>query len=608
MPVTLKKDIVDLGGGRNGGIPAARIGESELAECVNLFPYGPVLRRRPGSTRDSTVPYTEKLTSMFAHKTRLGQWIEFFGGLTSVARLDAGVLSSVPQNFVIPESYEPWRARQYKDVTYAVREGLGYLTIVARPDAAGNAILGLLPAGLHAHTSGPAVSLATALPAADLGIAAGTYGCVVTPYNANTGQEGNPSPETSVVVAVGKSALHWQVTATYPYAATDGQQVTHFRCYRSLKDTTGAYYFVGSIAYDGTLTQTLDEGKDVGQLGVAASFKNTVPPTGVVGVESWGERGWLHDGRYVYYSELGLFESYPAANAFPVYPDDGHQIKVVYRWGDSRLVVGKTNGIHFIEDSGSGFLLQTLTDRYGCPSPDSMRTAEGNLFWFSGNDFHLSDGNAARAISDPQVRDMIDDMSAADRRTVHAAIEPKRGWYLASIAIDGVRARVLCYDYRRDRWTVFKWSTVMGTPYFMGDHFHENQLPITRAVTTDGHVYTLFVNTATDDAGNAISWNFTTKAFGFEMEALRKGVRRVNVLTNAPSPTTLTMKLLVDGAIYKSRDIDLAGNLWRRANLSNLKKLGRLIQFRLLGSDAASIDIEGLSFELVGFARMERAA
>lgn len=612
MPAMLKKDLIDVGGGHNDGVPAARLADNEAAALVNFYPDGTILRRRRGLSLLPVSSFSggQRIVGLFAHKTAAGQWIELIGGVSNIGAVQGGGTVNFPSVVAFPSSTERWRFRQYKDVTYATRKGASYLLRVAAAQAGGAVAFMILPAGLPPFPSIPLVDAGFSLPAGDEGIEAGDYECVVTPYNSNTGQEGNPSSPRTVTASAG-DAFRWKLPNP-SYVETGVQQVTDIRCYRSLVGRTGRYFFVGSFALEDALLGGVVEGKSVSQLGDEASFRNTVPPVGISMLEAWQERGWLSDGTNVYYSEIGLFESFPTSNTFPVYPDDGHKIVALHAWGEGRLVAAKTNAVHYVIDGPSGFDLETLTD-HGCAAPESMRVADGLLMWFSGEHFLLSAGGPPRIIDDPRVRATIEAMNSDDRAAVFAAIEPRRGWYVASISIDGSPSKLLVYDYRQDKWWVSEYSEAVGTPEIFGILYDESALPVIHAATRDGLIYDLFsagVANSGDDVGNAIAARWDTKGFGYEMEALKKGVRRVNLLTNAPSPGTLSLSLLLDGAAlpYKTRSVDILGKQWRRVSLSSLRRLAGTVQFRLEYSGPAELEIHGLSFELVGFARLGRVA
>src|SRR5574341_482885 len=183
-----------------------------------------------------------------------------------------------------------------------------------------------------------------------------------------------------------------------------------------------------------------------------------LPPDLVEIGDNWQERLWCSDGKDLFFSEFGLPESFAGDAILLVFPDDGHRIRAVYGHG-SRLMVGKTNKVHFVIGTDrSDFEIQTLSDKHGCYSHHSMKSAEGFLFWYGGDNFYRSDGANVESISTIKIRRLLDRIPDSRKEFVVSGISPRRGLYLSAVTLDSgtKNTHVLAYNYRTEAWTVLK--------------------------------------------------------------------------------------------------------------------------------------------------------
>ena len=585
MPSPNSASILALSG-RNGGDPATHVGDNEFPVLTNYYPIRSRVRRRAGYSKVINTPAVEDLTSLFAYKENTGDWQLLVGGLTQLYRLDGLALTLIPRSdgggVAYTSETRPWSHSQYKDVAYHSRQNTGTLKR-GKSDY-------MQDAGIDAPATVPTLADggAGALSAADY------YG-VVTFYNTETGAESNPS-EASTVLSLGASK---QIAWSGIPVSTNGQ-VNARRLYRTLPDQQGVYFFVAEVGDNFTTTYT-DNVTDA-DLGDEVSFRNGLPPANIRYNVVHKERLWLSDGVDLFYSEQFKPESYYSNSVIQITPDDGHQMRGLHSYGD-RLVVGKTNGIHFVTGtSEANFGVSVLTNRHGLYSHHSMKNAQGLLFWYGGDDFYVSDGVTVESISDPKVKDLIDAIPDDMKEYVVAAIEPSLGWYMASIASGSGQTTnnyMLVYNYRDKTWAVFQYAA--GAPRFIGDFYSSSFGLLPYAVFYDDYIYQL--NDGLTDAGTAISAEFRTKQFGFGGDALYKALRHFSILCTSVAGT-MTFNLYRDGSAtpHRTRAVSLnQTGLWKRVALSNVDQAATLVQVGAVYAGTPALDIEGFAYEMVNY-------
>lgn len=599
MGQMIKADLLNLGGGYNGGVPAHAILDTEMADLRNFYPFGPKLVRRLGTSKVNATAYTEQVTSLFAHKTSVGAWTLLVGTLTGLARLDGQSLITLskPPGVSYPSSTDPWAARQLLDVAYIVRSGTGPLKRASSTF--------LHDAGISAPSTAPTLAQGGAGA-----LSAGDYYAVTTYLNLTTGAESNPSPISTKVTIAGSKKINWSAIPTSVQLQVSGRGL-----YRVLTDQQAEYYWVATLGDN--FTSTYEDNIVVADMGSQASFRNGLPPANTSIIENWSERLWLSDGTAVFFSQFSylgpLPESFYSSSVIEVYPDDGHKIVQLLAFGD-RLMVFKTNGTHYIVGTDqSNFTRQTLSDKHGCVAPLSTKTAEGLLIWFSGENFYRSDGTNVDSISTSKIRDLIDKIPKSQLKNVVAAIDAARGWYIATIAQDSdthPSLRII-YNYKTGTWHVDSFPSALGAPTFMGDFYDSDGAPLLYGVFSDQggtehrHVYDL-MSGLTDD-GAAIDAYFITKAFGLGVEGMLKAGRRVQI-NCAQTAAEATIGWLLDGgsSLHNGgRAVSLyLPEMWKRYNLSSADQLASTLQLKFAYSGAPALDVQGVIFESLASRRM----
>lgn len=577
--------ISDVGGSLNQGKAASELAPNEYAEIQNFYQFGAKLRRRGGMRRLTTTAFSQPITGLVSYRPEVvpvGGVDMIVAGPTRFGLFRGSSVSLIPNqtDFSIPTSQKRWTLFQYKNILYGIRTGVG----LVRGDGT---YVG--PGGIDAPTVAPTI--------ADGGVGvipAATFKAVFTFYNANTDMESNPSPVSNTLVLGANRKIDWSVIGV----STD-VQVTSRRLYRTLPDQSGEYFLVDEIenntattfAGDNTLAQDLDR---------AVSNVNGTPPVGLLFGTVWKERLFASDGVDLFHSEDGLIEAFDPDAIIPVYPDDGHEMRAVHAYGD-RLVIGKTNGIHYLVGFDPGtFALLTLSDKHGCVSHHSMESAEGYLFWLGPDNVYRSDGNNVVGIASVKLRDIINEMDDDAARNAVAEVFPTLGWYV--LTIPGYTQ--LIYNYRTDVWTTVPTGEDIQT---IGSFYDENQKQELYVADDDGHVYRFHdTDYGYDDTALALGGVITAETLGraWGAEASTKHIiEKVSLLCDQYSEM-IDLAILSEGVVVKSRTVSLDyDDRWKLYNLSTRHQAKSLSQLRVTYTGATAIELEGFAVDIEAIGR-----
>ncbi len=573
-----------LGGGLNQGLPPTSIKPSEHPILENFYPFGQKLIRRGGIRQVTSSAFTEALTSFFPFKDSTGNWTLLVSGQTRFGKMSGMGFLLIPnaKGVSIASVNLPFTWFQYNDVAYAVRPG-------------GGALYRITP-GTVMKSGIPAAETAPVLTQGGAGaLASGDYSAVVTGANSNTGAESNPSPESNVLSLASLKDIDWSTIPTFT-----SPQVNTRRIYRTLVDQVNEYFYVATLPNNVDTTYTGDEVLPQDQ-GDPVSFENFEPTSGLTWVAVWNERAFATNGTDLFYSNLFNMEGW-TGRSIPVFKDDGHEIRVLYAFGD-RLIIGKTNKVHFLIGADrSTFRLLTLSDKHGCVAGHSMKAAENILFWYgSGRNFYRSDGNSVAGIADIKIKTILEAIPDSAQEQIVAATFPTLSWYVATIPqAVGNNAIVVVYNYRSNAWTVFRHPG--DAPQFLAEFFDADYGRALYGTQYDGQLYHLYDSSKTDDFGTAIAAKLLTK----EEDGgtyMAKALRRVHLLCSTAAEQ-ITLKAYRDGrsAPSASRSASLADDqAWKSINLSTMRDRGGTIQLGLEYSGATPIEIEaiGLDVEIV---------
>ena len=588
--------LSDLGGGLNEGADPTDIDDKEMQVLLNLYPFQKRLIKRSGMSRisgsGSSNRYFEETTGGFPYKIANGAWTLVVGGQTSIGKLDGSSLVKIPHvdGTSYTSSDEPWSFSQYKDIIYATRKDAGSLQ---RSDASH-----IGDAGIAKPSTAPTIAqgVAGSLPAGD-------YIAVVTFYNSASGAESNPSDVSSTLTLAASKKINW----TNVPVSTAGQ-VTSRRLYRTLVDQQGVYYLVDEISDN--LATTYTDNVIETELGADVSFDNGVPPSSLRYNVIWQERLWTTDQTDLFYSELALPESHGEFNFLQVSPDDGHKVLGILPFGD-KLIVGKTNKM-FIVSGVDRFEIQSLSNAHGCHSHHSMKAAEGTAFWFGGDNFYRSDGNAVQGIGDIKIRDLVDGVDLTYATRMVAAIDSKKGWYMCLVPSSSATEpdKLAVYNYRDDAWTIFDYlmvNTNAGAPSWIADFFDTTGAKLVYCNLQGGDENSVFqLNTGTSDDGRDVTASFTTKSFGYDKEDVMKFMKDVSVQTSVVDQNAV-VTLLKDNDVVSDLGAKTysmsGGRLWKRVPLANNgdPAVSMALKFEVTGTK--DLEILGLSFKIIDLER-----
>jgi hypothetical protein len=572
--------------GLNEGVDPTAIGDNEFERLQNMYPFNGRLVRRSGLTKvTQSSAWDENINSMFAYKSAAGTWRLVTGGATKLGYLDGNTITDMAAlSGAFTSSARAFRFAQYKDIAYFGRKVSGTLY---RCDGAVQGAAGI---------SAPSTAAVFAEGAAgDLG--AGDYIGVVTFYNTSTGSESNPSDPSNTLTLAASKKITWSSIPVSTNAQIDAR-----RLYRTLVDQAGEYYLVTTLTDN--FTTTFTDNVVQSDMGDQASFDNGSPPAVCAHLAVWNDRLWITDETDLFFSELGLPESFSEYSVILVSPDDGHTLNGLLAFGDI-LLAGKTNATYMVVGADeTDFGLSTLSDRFGVVSHDSMKTAEGLAFWFGGENYYLTDGNQVKAIGDKNIRNLVDGIDPDYYQLVTGGIVDSLGWYVTGIPAAGASTvdTYLIYNYRSDEWTHFTYDG--DTPIVLGDFFTSNGTSIVYCSCSDGHVYTW--NTGNTDDGTAIAVDILTKRFGIDKDDILKIMRDVALHTNKIAQT-ITVDIHADGTSRKSSSINLYDDKpWKGLSLSNKGYPGVYVQLRIQYSGFDSLEIKGYQMKVVDLNRRAR--
>lgn len=505
-------NLSDLGGGIVDGIPPLNIEDNQFERLVNFYPFGTKLVRRAGVRQVTTVAADSDLTALLTFSNE-GDHYVVAGLVNGFAWNNAGVMTRIPKiDGVLPEgryleNEKPWSMVQYKSEIFAVRPG-SYLQRLTSASAE--------LAGVVAPTVPGAVVGAAG------GVTAGDHSYFVT-FVTSTGNESPESEEVTVTCAVDSI-----VTLTVPVSATP--RVVKRRIWRSLSNDAGQGWLVDTIE-DNTTTLYVDTTPDA-ELGIPFEYGNLLPPSDrtspaaatAYALCSWKHRLWMIDPASLFCSKTGRFETFDQTfQGFDQY--SGHVLRGIAAW-DERLVVATTKKMFYVtqtgvDETGVRFDIEELSEEHGCVAHHSIKTAEGNLFWFAGDNVYMSTGGKPRAITTVRVRRILDQAKAlhSDRwEFAVGSINTDLGWYQLSLSVNSSTRNdtTIIYDYKNDRWFTFEhFSNLEAASYAPSavmEYFDENYARTTYAGFGEKrHLYEL--NSGARDVSDQVRAIAKGKAF-----------------------------------------------------------------------------------------------
>jgi hypothetical protein len=591
MPATVQPYVLRKLRGRNGSAPE-NIDDGQFQVLQNWYPKAGILKRRPGTSRVSGIAYDKHLTGCAVYLPSGIDYKVLVGLEDGIGELDGDEIAILPS--AAPEisaSKTLWTMKQYKNTMYCQRSDIGS---IYRSD------------GTQINDSGIAAPTAalTATEGAAGNLAAGNYEIVYTYYNTNSGAESNPSPAATVTIAANKKINYSGITTTVN-AQTNARKI-----YRSLVNQSGEWFHVLTIL-DNISTAYTGDNALLADMGLPAEQTNGLPPTNVDMIEVHQERLWATDGLLVYFSELGLPESFAATSSLNVKSDDGYLIRGLVSFGEILLIL-KQNGIYYIAGSDEqSFQVRTLHDRHGCVAAHSVAVGEGFAFWFGGDNFYLTDGNRVNAIGSDEVRDIISNISSDDYDIMQADIYMEEGWYICGIPSNGAVTSWLAYNYRTGDWHTMTWDPSLGAPQWIRGIPDINGKPIMYGAHSGsaykGHLFQEFDTEQAEDFGFDIACTLKTKNYGFNTEDSMKFMKDVQILissTGVAESMTVTLFRDDDAVAEDTASVSTySGKMWKRIPVANPGYPGTFLSLKLDYSGDADFNIEGLGFKIVDLGR-----
>jgi len=582
-------DYLDLGGGLNEGQPLSSINPNEATVLRNFYPFGRKLVRRGGVRKISTSGnWDENIFSMFRLKTSDSTWTLLVGGATKLGKLSGDTIADLPSSLSIPSGTNAWIWFQYKDFAYTFREGQ---TDMLRADATS-----WYTAGMAAPSVGPTITEGAAG-----NLTAANYYAVFTFYNSRTGIESNPSPASTVLALASGKKIDWSAIQISVNPFVDSR-----RLYRTLPNQVGEYFYVGTVNDNFTSTYS-NENVIIADMGRAVSFDNGLPPVGLRAGVIWRERLFATDGTDLFYSEYLLPECFGDESILSIYPDDGHQIRGIHAFGD-RLVIGKTNKMHYLVGADrNSFNVLTLSDRHGCMSNLSMKSAEGLLFWYgTGNNFYKTDGNNVVEISTIKLRDTLDLIPDSMADKVVAAIDPALSQYIVSVPQDenGYNWKTLVYNYKTDAWTIYDHGDDGDeyAPQFLSDFYDENLQHILYSTHYDGHIYQYadrnYNYDNLSDSDQLIEAEWVSRADDFGAPGFRKFFREIWANIPRVSGGTVTLSAYYDEdtspSSPRTASLDIVNSAWKAFKLPTHDHPATLLRAGLKYEGISPISLDGI--------------
>ena len=593
-----------IDGGQYDSLEPSTIPKNGWKRVINLLPYNERLNLREGqrmiSLNDPTVTDGTALipvTNLRGHVNGQEYAILVAGKLGSWAFVDQyglwdSTISALPSITVtIGDDEMPWTLRQYKGAVYACRRNAGLMRVEGTSWG---------PAGRPAppdalELDDPYIAPPDVIPPAEPP-ASGNVRFRYTYYDADTGNEGNPSPEFQV--------LAWDGLGPYNltnFAAPDGYYATHYRVYATKLDG-GVFFPIGDAPVASTeFAIDFDDWFVDGAISfgsVALSLRNGMPPATSKCFEIWNERGWLSDGETLLYSAIQTIEGYSSIQNLPFDPNDNDSIQVLYAWGDY-LVVAKRRSMVLLQGfDRTSFEQKLWTKNAGCIAPHSMKNCEGKLVWLGDAGFYSAGaGEDPTIISSKQVAEALATGDPERMDLAVADIIPDKQLYIfAYPKANSAAWGGLCLNWRTGSWTEFDFPS---DPKFIFNGFDQKLLPRTLAlVSSNAQVYGLFETG--DDSGQVIVWSALSGAPDTGGGSLA-GLASVSLLT-APSRYPVTVRAFRDGqpSIIRERTVRLNSEPgWKEVDISTMRRLGTQLQVEISGAHRGPFWIADMEWDIL---------
>lgn len=255
----------------------------------------------------------------------------------------------------------------------------------------------------------PTVGTMALADSGSLGVHNGTYEARLTYYNANTGQESSISDSTAATLAVTNKIINW---SNIPVSSDT--QVTARRLYIRNTATMTNFYLAKTLS-DNTSTTTTTNVSDASLVSLGPdTAENDPPPANVKYLATHLSRLFASDGVSVFYSKVGLPESFDPDNTEEVNANDSDQITGLHAAHEFLIIFKRTQMYALFGDDPASWTIRQISADIGCVSHRSVRTIEGITYWWSLKGPIKWDGvGLPEAIGTPKINPTIDSAALA---------------------------------------------------------------------------------------------------------------------------------------------------------------------------------------------------
>lgn len=296
---------------------------------------------------------------------------------------------------------------------------------------------------------------------ADSGVAGnpnGIYEGRVTYYNSVTGQESSVSDTTTATVAVVSRKINW---TNIPVSADS--QVTGRRLYVR-NTTTMSNFYLAALVADNTSTTAQTNNTDVSLITLGPdTAENNPPPVNARYLATHLSRLFTSDGVSLFYSKVGLPESFDPDNTEAVNANDSDQITGLHASHELLIIFKRTQMYALFGDDPSSWTIRQISADIGCVSHRSIRTIEGITYWWSLKGPIKWDGiGLPEAIGTPKINPTItsDALNYAQFANICAEVDQQNQRVMWAVPETGKTRNTLMlpFNYRLGVWESDGWN------------------------------------------------------------------------------------------------------------------------------------------------------
>lgn len=452
------------------------------------------------------------------------------------------------------------------------------------------------------------------------GMASGRYALAYTLVNSSKGIESGANPSGHkyddatytdpyywmAPVSKALSASNAGISITFStYPATGG--VTHRKIYRTLT-LTGAqvdfpltkysgfnYYLATTIpiavtavtasANDNELTTNLVLDRGVPpKVKYLAEYQSTL--FGAGDVTDAVTKSLVYFSRQLDNSP----EEWPIQNYLPVSPDDGDEITLLRRIGDTLVVAKKNQWGVIVGYDESTFRYQPIDTAHGCIAPYSVATTENAIIFLSNDGWRICNGVASQLLCASTMDISQMSLNYAQLDKFQGAYYRGRKFYICGI-VTGANTNI-------DKWVRIQfpdqqWSYDDYVARTALQYYDTSGQEVMYLGNASGQVLTMFGASQFTDNGTAVSYNFT---FGPAYMGVLDRVKKFHTLAieSGTSRPTVGIAQAVDGGSLSSYKSVSAST---PRTVTGLSKTGRFLNLTVSGQASAATFFNDFEFK-----------